>query len=165
MKYSLIPFFKPSNRYLQGDDKEKPLDAVILDWQMTSIHSPVLDLCHFIYCVASEKELNRLDELLRCYHKALSESIMEMGSDPENLFPFKTLLDHWKRFSAYGLTIPIAYMELLYLEESDGTYPDFASPDIINQVANIKLKNQERNLKCQNRLIALLKHQYKSNFL
>lgn len=77
-------------------------NVALLDFQMSSLRSPVLDLSQLIYSVASEKQLRHCKQLIDHYYSALSKNIKEIGSCPEKLFSFQALRNHWRKYSAYG---------------------------------------------------------------
>ncbi|CAG9813169.1 unnamed protein product [Phaedon cochleariae] len=89
----------------KDDKKEIPSELCIFNWQFSTIHSPVLDLALFLYFVSSKEELLQFDELVRFYHEHLCLVLSSLGSDPKQLFPFSTVIDHWKKFSSYALLL------------------------------------------------------------
>lgn len=72
---------------------------------MASLRSPIFDLSHFIYSVASDKELRHFAELVDHYYFHLSAHLKKFGCDPEKIFPSRTLKTHWRKYSAYGAVL------------------------------------------------------------
>lgn len=64
-------------------------EALLLDFQVARVASPVLDLSFLIYCCGDERLVDgHFDEMLKTYHSALSTAIKALGSDPEKLYPW-----------------------------------------------------------------------------
>ncbi|RZC37726.1 EcKinase and/or DUF1679 domain containing protein, partial [Asbolus verrucosus] len=87
----------------QGDDKSKPTDMRFLDFQLSRVGSPVIDLSYFLYSCADEEVLNNFDSILKVYHSSISDCLSELGCDPETAFPFKKLKEHWREYGKFGL--------------------------------------------------------------
>lgn len=128
---------------------------VILDWQVASVHSPVLDICQFVYNCASGEDLTNFDELLKFYYHYLSKSISEMGSDPAKVFPWGTLMEHWKKFSIYGLLIPLTFFVVTVADQNEVGDIDFSKSDVVETLLSVEPKNR---VDYQNRLLAVLRH-------
>lgn len=57
-----------------------------------------------------------------------------MGSDPEKLFPFALMMDHFRKFAKYGLIMATAVLPIITMERGNGLDLD--------EVANI-VENHE----------------------
>lgn len=89
-------------------------DTILLDWQITRFCSPVMDLFDVLF-TSSDKEFRdkHFHNLIRHYHKTLSESIQRLGSDPEKLISFADLQNQLKKFGKYGLMIGLLTLPLV----------------------------------------------------
>ncbi|XP_031337195.1 uncharacterized protein LOC116166380, partial [Photinus pyralis] len=106
--------------------QQYPTDLCFIDWQMSKVGSPVLDLSFFLFTTTDKKLRDQhYDNLLKEYHRSLSSFLIELGSDPEVLYPFHILQEHLKTFSVYGLFMAI---QILYFMVSD----ENEIPDIHN---------------------------------
>ncbi|GJQ73416.1 hypothetical protein Trydic_g15884, partial [Trypoxylus dichotomus] len=73
-----------SNNIMFRKNEENQWDIRLIDFQAVKLNSPVLDLCYVFYAAASSEEsLAKLDWYLDVYHQSLSNTIKELGSDPE----------------------------------------------------------------------------------
>ncbi|KAL3288014.1 hypothetical protein HHI36_002466 [Cryptolaemus montrouzieri] len=88
-------------RYKEG--QKYPDKAVIIDWQISCIGSPICDVACYIFFGSSRKELEHLDELLNCYYETLSKELAALGSDPEKCFPKKYFLESFRRYAPVGI--------------------------------------------------------------
>lgn len=69
-----------------------PVKAKIIDFQLARLASPVIDISFFIYsCTTESLRAQYYDDLIKAYHKSLSDMISSLGSNPEYLFPFSAL--------------------------------------------------------------------------
>ncbi|XP_063932769.1 uncharacterized protein LOC135144646 isoform X2 [Zophobas morio] len=101
----------------------KPTQVYVIDWQLSGLASPVLDLSYFIYtCVDTEKYKN-VEDLLKIYHDAVCGYLHQLNCDPGDILPFSTLVKHWRKFSCYGLLFG-SFILRFCLSESEEV-PDF----------------------------------------
>lgn len=65
-----------NNFMFRYDDRGKPVDVMLLDWQLSQCASPVIDLSLFIFC-STTKILrdDHFEEFLKVYHDSLSKHI------------------------------------------------------------------------------------------
>lgn len=62
------------------DEDKNPLEAKLIDFQMSSYGSPVIDLLYFIYTSAvPEIRYNKTEELLKFYSEKLGEALTQLG--------------------------------------------------------------------------------------
>jgi len=126
--------------------EDNKVDVRIIDWQLSGLASPIIDLSYFIYCCCSKEDYKDLEKLLKIYHQSLSESLKQLGCDINEVFPFVKLIDHWKRFSKYGLVISIFLLKFSLCEGDEA--PDFAETaeqgkDFLENFNNFNIKNEE----------------------
>ncbi|CAG9766123.1 unnamed protein product [Ceutorhynchus assimilis] len=106
--------------YEDDDLKKKNCKKVaLLDFQMSSLRSPVFDLSHLLYSVASHKELRHFRELIDHYYFYLCSHIKQLGSNPEKVFPFRTLKLHWRKYSAYGAVLSPFIAMYCYMDKEN----------------------------------------------
>ncbi|KAF5270853.1 hypothetical protein FQA39_LY08298 [Lamprigera yunnana] len=123
-----------------------PSDICILDWQQCRLGSPVLDLSYFIFSSTDKKFRDEYyDEMMREYHSSLSNFLIELRSDPKELYPFHVFEEDLRIFSVFGLYMAI---NILYFVVSDTEeIPDFfnvtSGEDAIEQM-NFQSKNIEK---------------------
>ncbi|XP_050305769.1 uncharacterized protein LOC126742931 [Anthonomus grandis grandis] len=141
----------------EDNDAKKTSSAKVamFDFQMSSIRSPVFDLSHFIYSVASDEELLHFIELMEHYYFHLSQNLTKLGSDPEKIFPFETLILHWKKYSAYGAVLCPFIMMYCFIDKQD--MADFG----VCQT----LKNATLKIDYIRRTMAVAKHFVECDFL
>ncbi|KAJ3646100.1 hypothetical protein Zmor_023707 [Zophobas morio] len=102
---------------------QKPVEASIIDWQLSGLSSPVLDLSYFIYTCVDTQEHADVKELLKIYYASLSSSLYQLKCDPSEVLSFNTLVQQWKKFSCYGLLFGTFILRFSLCESGDA--PDF----------------------------------------
>lgn len=112
----------------QENNKDKPIEIVLVDWQVIRVMSPVFDLAYFLYSSASEEVLNNIDDYLKLYHEELSDQIRKMGSKPEVLYPYSVFEQHWRDNAEFGLYIAFTFIKIMLSEEDE--HLDFEIMDL-----------------------------------
>ncbi|RZB73450.1 EcKinase, DUF1679, and/or APH domain containing protein [Asbolus verrucosus] len=113
-----------TNNFLFKLEENTPTSVCIIDWQFSSLGSPIIDISNFLYCCCPTEDYEDLEELLQIYHKGLTEQLRELGSNSEEVFPFNILMSHWRKFSRFGLIFSSFILRFSLCEADDA--PDFA---------------------------------------
>lgn len=65
-----------NNIMFKYDDSGKPKEILLLDWQLSRLSSPIIDVIYFIsLCTTKELRDVHYDNFLKIYHESLSEHI------------------------------------------------------------------------------------------
>lgn len=91
----------------------------LIDFQLIRRGTPVYDLSYFFYTGGNKELFDKLDDYLKIYHESLSKNIRELGSDPEELYPFKQLKAEWKKYALFGVIFSLLLVKLKLLEKKD----------------------------------------------
>lgn len=93
-------------KYKIPKDNSKPSEMRLLDFQIVGENSPVFDLSHFFYTAASGSDIADYKRYLQAYHGSFVGAVTQLlGANVELTVTFDALLDHWKKYSRYGLTM------------------------------------------------------------
>ncbi|KAF5270855.1 hypothetical protein FQA39_LY08300 [Lamprigera yunnana] len=102
------------------------------------------DMCIFD-CTDKQFRDNHYDEMMSEYHSSLANFLTELGSDPEELYPFHVFKEDPQKFLVFGLYMSI---QILYILGSDHEeIPDihnFSSKDDAFKQINYESKNNEK---------------------
>lgn len=133
-------------KYEDSTNPKSPSEICFLDWQLSHVGSPVLDLSYFIF-TSTDKELRdkHYDHLIQEYYNSLSSFLRELGSDPEKMLPYKVLQEHLKKFSVFGLYMSMSLLQLMTSEVDE--IPDVHNSTSIDNVMekfNYKSQNVEK---------------------
>ncbi|KAK9874583.1 hypothetical protein WA026_005416 [Henosepilachna vigintioctopunctata] len=120
-------------QYKQEKDS-KPRNVCFVDFQLSTLDSPVKDLSYFIYACCDKSSLDQFDLLLNTYYDSLSCTLRDLDCRAENCLTLQLLKEHWKNYSVYGLVFSTMVTKLALSSSDD-------APDI-NEVGKGKdLKN------------------------
>jgi hypothetical protein len=125
------------------DDPSVPSRVRILDWQISSVGSPVYDLSHLLFACISKEDLNDLDLILEQYHKSFSTYLRRLGSDPDTLYPNTVFLDEWNKYSRVGILFTSIVMKICIVDKDD--VPDMleiAEDEIFDKMFRFDVRNK-----------------------
>ncbi|KAL3277108.1 hypothetical protein HHI36_012466 [Cryptolaemus montrouzieri] len=129
----------------QNNEDASPSKMAFLDFQLSIVDTPVYDLAYNIYATCDKSCLDHFDLLLETYYKSLSSSIRNLGSNPDELFTYEQLKQHWQKYSHIGIIISIVIIKLELLDKADA--PDMAKltedGENVDDYLNVKVRNQE----------------------
>ncbi|CAG9813170.1 unnamed protein product [Phaedon cochleariae] len=142
-------------RYEDGD-LTTPAAVAFLDWQISSLHSPALDVSQFLYAVSSEEALvTHFEDLMVFYHSKLSSCLRELGSDPENIFPYSLLIEHWKKYSVASLIFVLGFLKTIVSEGDEVPATEDITCGLGDVFSNVKITNMNAY---KSRLVAIVKN-------
>lgn len=136
-------------------DKKNLEHLKLIDWQLSQVASPAMDLSYFIFCCCSSKELDNLEDLLKIYHNSLSHHIELLGSDADKIFPFTELQKEWKKYGKFGLITFPNVIRLAYFDKEE--FSDLKSvqeKDVIGNLSGAKINQQSFS----DRVISIMTH-------
>ncbi|KAJ3659962.1 hypothetical protein Zmor_011623 [Zophobas morio] len=150
-----------NNMMFKYDDTangRKPVDMRLLDFQLIKVGSPVCDLSYCLYSGASKKVFDNLNEYLQIYHDSLSSFVRELGSDPERLFPFSVLKEHWRKYARWGMIMSFAILKMKLINKEDlvDLTDGYDMDELVDVFANVKFNEEDYN----KRIRGLLWHMY-----
>lgn len=145
-------------------DLTKPSDVRLLDFQTSKVESPALDLCYFLYSCGSKEVLDKLDYFMQLYHGKLSEFVTELGSDPEKLFSYRILKEHWKKYAKFGLILCASTIHAMLTEREEAIDLGHVaeSEGSVSNAFNYEIKNVDEY---NNRLKNIILHFYQHGLL
>lgn len=77
-----------------------------------------MDLSHFIYCCVDTNLFKNVEVLLKIYYRSLETTLAKLGYNANDIFNYEKLMEHWQRFSKYGLVFS-CFMVKLSISESE----------------------------------------------
>ncbi|KAK9871064.1 hypothetical protein WA026_011345 [Henosepilachna vigintioctopunctata] len=135
----------------QGCNSSKP-EMFFSNFQLPMIDSPMRDLSYIIYCYGDQNLFEDFDFLMHAYYASLSESMLKLGNNPDQIFPYETMKREWKRYGMFGAL-------MMLLEVVDETEDDFWESRGTDQ-------DDKKNIhKLYNKRIADIFIHYGENFL
>jgi thiamine kinase-like enzyme len=138
-----VPLRPNQNSFFQTVDSSVPSRVRILDWQISSVGSPVYDLSHLLFACISKEDLNDLDLILEQYYKSFSTYLRRLGSDPDTLYPNTVFLDEWNKYSRVGILFTSIVMKICIVDKDD--VPDMleiAEDEIFDKIFRFDVRNK-----------------------
>lgn len=135
-----------TNNFLYKYENGRPVDAKIIDFQLTRCASPVLDLTFMIYaCTSEDLREKHYDEWLKYYHETLSNQIRDLGSDPSKVYPWELFMSEIKKYSYFGLGFSFESTPFIILAPEDAVNMEMEGDEALNiddvwQIGNFKTK-------------------------
>lgn len=127
----------------------------LIDWQLIKEGSPACDLSYCLYSGGDKKAFDNLDEYLRTYYDSFSATLKKFGSNPEKLFSFDTLQQHWCKYAKFGMAMALGIIKIKVTSDADiYDFTDLANEEDISKFKDIKYDKK----KFQKRIRELLSH-------
>ncbi|KYN36628.1 hypothetical protein ALC56_08417 [Trachymyrmex septentrionalis] len=100
--------------FKREDDGQQHLHAMLIDFATCSYSTPVVDLSTYIsLCCWHEVMKDKFFEIMRVYHDALKEYLLEAGIWNVDKYSYDVFLDDYKRGSLFGFVIASFFLPIL----------------------------------------------------
>ncbi|KAM3958710.1 uncharacterized protein ACR2FA_007234 [Aphomia sociella] len=146
-----------TNNFLYQYVGGAPVDAKIIDFQLSRCASPVLDITFVIYaCTSQDMRDKYYDELMKYYYDVLAKQIREMGSDPDKLYSYEVYMGEVKKYSYFALSFSFESTPFIVLAPEDAVNMDMKGEEKLNidDVWQIKpFKTKEGRLREANNVV------------
>lgn len=88
--------------------------------------------------------MDEVEKYLQIYYTSLSDTLKQLGSDPEKVFPFSVLQKHWTKFRRFGLAMSLFIFRFILSQENEtpSLTRDAYVEDFVNDIANQKQANR-----------------------
>ncbi|KAJ8957801.1 hypothetical protein NQ314_006476 [Rhamnusium bicolor] len=127
-----------------NDIKTSPTKVAILDWQMSTLRSPVIDISYLVYSTGSGVELEKFDELLEFYYDSFSNFLKELGSNAEEIFPYSSLKEHWRKYALFGLLMAILGLPMILCDKEEVvSFEDLQEDQNFSDIINFEIKEKD----------------------
>jgi len=88
--------------------------AMLIDFALFRYSTPVVDLSTYLcLCCSYEIRKNKFSEIMRVYHDALKEYLLEAGISDIEKYSYDVLLDDYKRGCLFGFIIASFFLPIL----------------------------------------------------
>ena len=143
---------------------ETPDKLCLIDFQMSRYGSPALDLSFFLLRYYSEEAGHNYRDLLRVYHDALREFVMELGSNADELFPFSALEEEMRMYSAFGMAMALICIPGT-MSEANGSVSDDDSRDASDVTREVCASFENLSEKCERKVVEVMKQTLKCGYI
>ncbi|XP_076248507.1 uncharacterized protein LOC143188240 isoform X2 [Calliopsis andreniformis] len=165
--------YYPTSVINQGDswlpnfmcNRQNGNDILILDFQLARCVSPVLDVSTCIYgCADKSIWHEHFDELLKLYYNELSNTIILLGSDPENVYSWSTFMNEVKEQFVTGIVFAMEIVPFSLLESDAFDLDAIIKDDNAVNIADIwtlsNIKTQQGRLRLANTIVHAVEKEF-----
>jgi len=99
--------FKASSMLFKYKESGELEDVKLIDFQLVCVGTPVHDLSYFFYSGAEKADMDKLDYYLDLYYHSFSSFVLELGGNPQEIYPFEVLKREWKKYALLGVITAI----------------------------------------------------------
>ncbi|KAJ9586687.1 hypothetical protein L9F63_019725 [Diploptera punctata] len=152
------------------EESNYPDQIKMLDFQVSRYASPALDVS-YILISSTDKQTreNHQTSLLQSYHRSLSDYLIELGSNPEKIFPYVVLEDQLKKYARFGLWLTLFNLPHT-LDEGDSFQGQKQDNDIQEEAEGqthtaINAVYSRKSQECQDRILDCIKYVVDSGYL
>ncbi|XP_065075712.1 uncharacterized protein LOC135699396 [Ochlerotatus camptorhynchus] len=133
---------EPLNRFQSqdqtgADNYDRPIDCVLIDFQLVRYQPPAIDFLCTIYMLTRRFQRNELyDYYAKYYHEQLGEKLRKLNLQIESILPWKQFLDSLDHYKLFGLlwsgvmhayvNLPEGHLAELHVKDSEA-YHEFVS--------------------------------------
>ncbi|XP_045477847.1 uncharacterized protein LOC123682998 [Harmonia axyridis] len=111
-------------KYKENEGTSTPTDVFFIDFQLSRLDSPALELSSTLYNMGDKETFKDFDNLLNIYYKSFSKTMKLLGSNPAKLFTMDDLKSHWKRHAVHTIVYVFVYLRISLCDADD-------APDLI----------------------------------
>lgn len=95
----------------EADGRHRPM---LIDFALITYSTPVVDLSTYLYCSCSnELRKEKFSEIMRAYHDALREYLLDVGVQDIERYSYDALLDDFKKGALFGFVIMSFFIPVL----------------------------------------------------
>ncbi|XP_072396748.1 uncharacterized protein [Diabrotica undecimpunctata] len=147
----------------KDNDRSNPQHVALIDFQITCLHSPIMDLSYFLFINLSSEDFAQIKEFLEFYYSELSSVLAELGSDVNKLFPKHVMQEHLRKIFHYGFCVSVAFLEIMYINNEDAPpLIDEETNEIMGGLKELKLKSREEYVR---RLVSMVDSFFNSGYV
>ncbi|XP_050502344.1 uncharacterized protein LOC126881806 [Diabrotica virgifera virgifera] len=153
-----------NNILYKYDDKRKLEDIKIIDFQVSNIATPIIDISYSFYTGASPEALDNLDHLHQVYYKSVTDTLKQYGCNPQEILTYKAFKEEWKKYVLYGLLTGLIIWSIKCTDKDKGAtnVGEYLSEECADGSKSLFNPNEERFKKVS---LALIRHFQKYDFL
>jgi len=128
---------------ITGNENEPEDDgqyrAMLIDFGLFRYSTPVVDLSTYLcLCCSNEIRKDKFSEIMRVYHDALKEYLLEAGVWDIKKYSYEALLDDFERGGLFGYVIASFYLPVLL---------EYYQADVIQNILSVGISESMKQLK------------------
>ncbi|KAM3965315.1 LOW QUALITY PROTEIN: uncharacterized protein ACR2FA_000704 [Aphomia sociella] len=93
---------------------KKPVDVLLIDYQLSRCASPVTDISYFLYMSADGHFLaEHYDRIINLYYRTLAAVLRQCNQDVQTIYPYQVFQQHLRQYSVLGLIESLISMKII----------------------------------------------------
>jgi len=113
--------------------------AMLIDFGLFRYSTPVVDLSTYLcLCCSNEIRKDKFSEIMRVYHDALKEYLLEAGVWDIKKYSYEALLDDYEKGGLFGYVIASFYLPVLL---------EYYQADVIQNILSVGISESMKQLK------------------
>ncbi|XP_071558073.1 uncharacterized protein [Temnothorax nylanderi] len=105
--------FTVSNILFKTED-DGQYRTMLIDFALIMYSTPVVDLSTYIFmCCSNEVRKDKFSEIMRAYHDALKEYLLDVGIQDIERYSYNALLDDFRRGALFGFILMCIFLPVL----------------------------------------------------
>jgi len=122
--------------------------AMLIDFGLFRYSTPVVDLSTYLcLCCSNEIRKDKFSEIMRVYHDALKEYLLEAGVWDIKKYSYEALLDNYERDGLFGYVIASFYLPVLL---------EYYQADVIQNILSVGISESMKQLKYNEEISKIL---------
>lgn len=97
----------------------EPIEARFIDFQLTRVVPPVVDVSHLLCLSASKSVIDDMEFYLEIYYASLSDFLKELGTNSDVVYPHEVFMKQWKNYGKFGPTMMLFALRFILSEENE----------------------------------------------
>ncbi|XP_011688187.1 PREDICTED: uncharacterized protein LOC105450164 [Wasmannia auropunctata] len=103
--------FMLSNILFNKAEEDGQCRAMLIDFALITYSTPVIDLSTYLcLCCSNEERREKFSDIMRAYHDALMEYLLDADIQDIEKYSYDALLDDWRRGALFGFLIMSIYL-------------------------------------------------------
>ncbi|KAK9872361.1 hypothetical protein WA026_017818 [Henosepilachna vigintioctopunctata] len=148
----------------EGTGSQKPSKVYLLDWQLSTTGSPILDISYFFYACSSKHCMDNYNSFLKVYYDSLTAMLNQFGVKIEEIMSFKDLQLQWRIYSKYGMYMAILIIKIMLAKQEEA--PELKEMVKENKhmmnMFDVEISNEEEYNK---RISNIINHMVRNKFI
>ncbi|XP_068633538.1 uncharacterized protein [Battus philenor] len=151
-----------NNNLIFKYQNKKPVDSLLVDFQLSRYASPVTDLSYFFYMSTESSFLDKhYDSLINIYYGTLSAVLRQCDLFAEDIYPRGVFQKHLEDYSVYGLVEALISMKIITAESEEVTKLTEMKYNQPDELCQYELENQSLYTE---RVNGVVNHFFKKNY-
>ncbi|KAK9872364.1 hypothetical protein WA026_017822 [Henosepilachna vigintioctopunctata] len=103
----------------KSENSQEISKTILLDWQLSTTSSPILDISYFFYSCSSKHCIDNYISYLTVYYNSLSAMLKQFGMNVDEVMTFEDLQLQWQSYAKYGMYMAILIIKIMLAKQEE----------------------------------------------